>query len=213
MTVEIETAVKIPSFNQENRRLLPENGFVIVELTGKSLRELIENGDLPISEYKVNPDLIPDYVLDERSRVSEVAYDLKNLFILHSNKTSYEDQRRMIDEETKTIRESGVKNIEAYMVSFSDAAEIAAIELDRKRRIFGRKFVSDEFTRYPWIRTSTEIDSSTSVIIGCDDLDIPEGIFNRAPEGEFRGIHVQTFPKVNEKHAGLLVMRVFVPAL
>ena len=50
MTVEIKTAVKVPSFNQENRRLLPENGFVIAELTGKSLRELIENGDLPISE-------------------------------------------------------------------------------------------------------------------------------------------------------------------
>lgn len=211
MTTETARRTREPQFTHKNKLILSEHGFTIAKLTGKSIRELIENGDLPISEYKISPDLIPNYILDERSRVSEVAYDLQHLFIPHSNKISYEEQLRMLDEETKTLTELGVQDMKAYMVSVSDAAEIAAIEFQSKRRIFGRKFVSDEYTQYPWVRTSTQ-SGLDAVIIGCDDLDILSDIFGREPQGEFRGIHISSFPKANIKHAGLLAMRVFVPA-
>jgi len=211
MTTETVRRTREPQITKRDRLILPERGFTVVQLTGKSIRELIKNGDLPVSEYKIKPDLIPDYVLDERSRISEVAYDLQHLFIPHSNKVSYEEQLRMLDEETKNIRELGVQNMRAYMISVSDAEEIAAIELKKGRRIFGQKFVSDEYTRYPWVRTSTEIDSNTTAIIGCDDLDVSLDGLERGPEGEFRGIHISNFPKVSTKHTGLLMMRVFVP--
>ena len=101
MTTETVRRTREPQITKRDRLILPERGFTVVQLTGKSIRELIENGGLPISEYKIKPDLIPDYVLDERSRVSEVAYNLQHLFIPHSNKVSYEEQLRMLDEETK----------------------------------------------------------------------------------------------------------------
>ncbi|MDO8341462.1 MAG: hypothetical protein Q7T59_05825 [Candidatus Woesebacteria bacterium] len=213
MTTETTRRTKEPQFTHKNKLILSEHGFTIAKLTGKSIRELIENGDLPISEYKISPDLISSDVLDERSRVSEVAYDLNHLFIPHSNKVSYEDQLSMIDEETKSLREHGVQGMKAYMVSIADVAEIAAIELkhEPERRIFGQKFVSDVYTRYPWVRTSTQ-SGVDAVIIGCDDLDLLSDTTDRGPEGEFRGIHIRNFPRASEKHSGLLVLRVFVPA-
>ena len=213
MTTETVRKTREPQITNKDRLTLPERGFTVVQLTGKSIRELIENGDLPISEYKINPNLIPDFVLDERSRISEVAYDLNNLFITKSRKASYADQLEMLNVETNAIRAIGVRGMQAYMVSISEAAEIAAIELAKEIRIFGRNFVKEAQFSSPWIRTSTEINPDTTAIIGCDDLDInPEEANDGLPEGLHRGIHIRnSFPKVSAKHSALYIMRVFVP--
>ncbi|MFH1827113.1 MAG: hypothetical protein ABH812_01605 [bacterium] len=215
MTVETERRIKISQITQRDRLILSKHRFTIIKLTGKSLREQIENGDLPISEYQINPELIPDIILNDKSRISEVVYDLTQLFLPDSNKASYDDQSRILRSERKYLEGIGIKDMEPYMVSVAEAAEVAAIELTKGNRIFGRNFVNTEYSRYPWVRTSTEIDPNKTAIIGCDDLDtIPEAASERLPEGAFRGIHIRgDVSKDNITHGGLYVMRVFRPTL
>lgn len=214
MLVETEDRLGLKHISQKDRLILPEYGFTITKLTGKSLRELIESGDLPISEYKIDPNLIPDIILDERSKTSEVAYNLTQLFLPNSRKASYHDQLQLLHMETADIESIGIKNMKLYIPSVSDVAEIAAIELTKGNRIFGRNFIKEPIWSYPWIRTSTEIDPDSTVIIGCDDLDItPEEQIEGSPEGIYRGIHIsKQFPKTNNKHSSLYAMRIFAPA-
>lgn len=204
MTVETEKKASIIQFTEEDRFLLIENGFVIVQFTGKSLYDFENQGYkfVTFSQYLQNK----DKVFSEKSRNSEVALIPTGIYLPDSYRSSYDDQVRLLKDDEERIKRLGIKNIKVIFPSVADCMEIADLEMRQNNNIFGFKF------GYLYSRTSTSNSSDSTVIIGCDDLSIKDDIFGRQPVGEFRGIHIQDYPKANNLNSGLNVMPIIIPA-
>ncbi len=211
MTVETKHELRVDQFSPEDRLMLIENGYLIVQFKGRSLFDFEKQG----YRFVAFPQFLKnkERVFSEKSRSSEVAFIHTGIYLPDCYRhSSYEEQSQMLREEEEKLRQIGLKNITVVFPSVADAMEIADIEANKKNNIFGMEY------GYLYTRTSTQNDSDSSVIIGCDDLDTleitkEELLLYGQPDDRFRGIHVMDFPKANNKHAGLNLVLTVVPSI
>ena len=186
--------------------MLLEDGFLIFHSGERSLYDFEEQGYRFVSFPQFFKK--KDQVFSEKSRTSEIAYIPTGIYLPDCYRhSSYDEQAQMLREERERLIQKGIKNIDVVFPSVADAMEIADLESKKGINIFGYDF------GYLYTRTSTQNDPDSTVIIGCDDLDVYKDILSRGPEGEFRGVHVMDFPKANNKHAGLNLIFIAVPSI
>lgn len=198
-------------FTKLDRKILKDFGRDIIKFKGRSLSDFEDQGYRFVTFFLNNQ----DRVFLEKARTSEVAYVRTGLYLPDSYRHStYEEQKEMLGELEERLHSRGAVHSRVVFPSVADCIEIVDFE---KRRRVRQKFKTNPFGydyKYIYTRTSTENDPSSTVIIGCDDLSLsPEEGLKGAAEGEFRGIHVQDYPKDNNLNSALFIMPIIIPSL
>jgi len=122
----------VEGFSAEAREALGKEGYVIYQLTGKSIRTLRENGLEIWSTCQDNPG-----IEDLPSRRTEVAINPDQFFLPESNGKTLAEQERMVKKFSRNLRKK-IKGVKAILGKAPDYVEVAFIHLQTTNRyLFG----------------------------------------------------------------------------
>lgn len=162
------TPLEVVRFTSEAREALTHEGFVIHELTGRSIRSLLGEGRPVWSDYfhsyrKV--EALP-------SRSSEVAIDPAQLFLPNSNRKTLEEQEQMIRAySVRLTQEAEIKDIEVVIGEMPDYVDLVFAHHDATGvRLFGKDY------GYNCTRTITRTVWSNALHVGNFDDDYGLGV-------------------------------------
>lgn len=224
MTAETLTRDFTKYFTIETERGLERFDAVIIRPKKRTLYDFEEKGRkfTTLTPFFLTPEQ-RDKIFSVRSRETEIAYLPKSLFFFGDLRhDSFQDQIKIIERLKEELNNEGIKDVDVIFPSVADCMEIYEAELQSKSptNIFGRQ------NGYPLVRTSTELDSDSTVIIGLDDLDIldvrEELSLDKAgsidhlfgiPDLSLRGIHIGIYPKDNRDYSGLYLMPIIIPRI
>lgn len=216
MTTETETRTGLLRFSDSDTQILLDNNFSIFESKERSLSDfekiVDENGQRKY-RFVAFPKFLKnkEKVFSEKARATEIAYIPTGIYLPDSYRYSSSDQQQLLNEIQKELSATGLKNVIADFPTVADAIEIAD-ELSRRGiNIFGKDF------GYLYTRTSTSNDQESSVIVGCNDLEIIKPTKEEIelygyPDYRYRGIHIEDFPKDSNMHAGLNLILALYPS-
>lgn len=151
-----EVPVELQRFSDEAREALQKEGYVIHELTGKSIAALREAGNKFWSSWHRD---YPDFEAIP-SRFSEVAIKPDQLSIPESNKKTLAEQEAMVGEFSNQLSTS-IPGVKAVIGEVSDYTELAFAHLsvaDNEDYLFGEKY------SYNYTRTKTVIGHFVAVV-------------------------------------------------
>ena len=120
-------------FSEKARKALEEKGFIILELTGQSIKTLRDAGN------KISSTWYKDYHEFEghTSSLSQVAI-LPELFLRDSNNKTFAEQEKLVAEFSKNLNIRGVK---AIIGDTADYVELAFSDPEKTGGpLFGEKF-------------------------------------------------------------------------
>lgn len=221
MTTETKTRIFTQQFTTETERGLRAFDAAIIKPKERTLYDFEKEGR-KFTTFFLTP-AQRNIILSVRSRPTEIAYLPKSLFFFGDLRhDTFQDQVKMIDRLKEELNNKGIKGVDVIFPSVADCMEIYEAELQSESptNIFGKQ------CGYPLVRTSTELDPDSTVIIGLDDLDTltlseelalgeKEGIDNLygIPDLGLRGIHIGTYPKDNNNYSGLYLMPIIIPRI
>ena len=153
-----EASVKIKRFSQEAREGLDEQGFTVLELTGRSIAVLRDSGREFWSDWHRD---YPDFEA-LGSMHSEVAIKRDELFLPKSQSKTFDEQARMVEEFSKKLG-SKIPGVEAVMGEAPDYVELAFAYLDKTQ---GKDYLFGAKDNYHYTRTKTRVGSGIAVVGG-----------------------------------------------
>jgi hypothetical protein len=126
--------IEILRFSDETKKALEKRGFIIIELTGRSIRMLRELGYPFHSGHQRD-----DSVEEQASMMSEVAIDPKNLSLAGSNNIYPVEQKAMVAKDNKTLQKE-IPDIEMIIGTAADYADLVFtyFEKTKGQRLFGK---------------------------------------------------------------------------
>lgn len=134
-TVETKKS-EIKRFSPEQKNALKKEGYVIYKLTGKSIKDLREAGNLFDSVWQPT---YPSFEFETlRSRKSEVAINPNYLFFPNSSDKTYLEQESLVTKVNKDIS-AKIPGIEAIIGEVSDYVELAFLDPTDKR-LYGNNY-------------------------------------------------------------------------
>ena len=155
-----ENLPSIKRFLPVEKRILRKAGFIILELTGRSIRELRELG------FLIDTTLDEQYPgFDElRSISSEVAIYPEFFFLKGSSRHSMGQQIELVDNYSKLLQDDlEIRGIQAIMGQAADYIDLVYSYSQRERKkLFGKRHNLD-FTR---TATSLSKDDSNFAVVG-----------------------------------------------
>lgn len=154
MPERTEGGENLPSINRflpVEKRILRKAGFIILNLTGRSIRELRELG------YLIDTTLGEQYpgFEDLRSISSEVAIYPEDLFLKESSKKSLSEQMDLVENYSKSLQYniewSGMRAIMGQAVDYIELA--FSYSQKKRKKLFGKR------NNFDFTRTATRLNS------------------------------------------------------
>ncbi len=102
-----ESTVDVKRFSKEARKKLEKQGFVVLELSGRTERQLRESYRDEFTKNQMNKDIIPAEIATEAdvpSMRSEVAIDPKSGYIKDSERMGYSQQYDKVQELSRKLQ-------------------------------------------------------------------------------------------------------------
>lgn len=161
--------ITVARFTPEAREGLTNEGFVIYELTGRSIKTLRDDESRPFCStwHKNHPKLEAT-----SSRLSEVAFDPAQLLLPNSNKKTLEQQELMVREFSKGLaKKAKIDDVEAIIGEMSDYTDLVFAHFEATGVcLFGKD------CGYNYARTITPTVESFVALVGyfraVDGLDV-----------------------------------------
>ncbi|MBI2195594.1 MAG: hypothetical protein HYU48_00940 [Candidatus Levybacteria bacterium] len=153
---ELEPRPEIKRFSEEARTALAKEGYVIYELTGRSLISLMIEVGEPF-DYEIWEREYPQF-MTKTSMICEVAINPSNVRLEGSDNKTLEQQLSLIAAFSAEISER-INGVEAVMGDAADYAELIAIHYFRTKKML---FVGVDGTRFQAV-TKTRISRETHI--------------------------------------------------
>lgn len=191
-----EKLSSIKEFSAEAKETLEKEGYLIYSLTGKSIKDL-KNEGMEFDEYlNIHSGGFPVFE-NSKSMQSEIAIKSKELFLRHATGKNFDQQKAVVENFSQKISHK-IKGVKAVIGEVSDYAELSFTYLNKTgKNLFDA--VGKEYDYGCYTRTKTltpEGIVGTVAIFGRTDPDSNLSIYNGGIDNLTRGRNVSIAPLI-----------------
>ncbi len=156
-----EREKSVNRFSKESREALADRGFVIVELTGQSIKTLREQGKSFTANWHKG-----HWIEDKPSELIEVAYhpDPEQFILRDSNHTTRLEQEKMVADHSKELGRE-IPGVEAAIDIAPNYVELAFVDLQNAILEGRRDFLFKKRLVDMIIRTKTDTEDPNAIHI------------------------------------------------